>query len=334
MFLMYYFIFVILIIIFVKFYFLEYFNNTNIINDNNYLWSKRADQIKPYNLLETEIVSNKKTIIQNINDSNNILWIRNTSNQSNLLTDLDHLGNNLNLIKKPIILITSDGDRSVPSSYKTELVDKILNSKNILKWCTQNYDKSIIHPKLNYYPIGLDLHSKQFLPSNTLNLSNPSLIRKEKIKLYLNIRNKYNSNNKNNNIFCDSHLSKTHPDRPIMHEKIKKNPLINFQNKRINFEKILEKYASHKFVLSPRGNGLDCHRTWEVFLLGSIIITESTSLDQMYIDNNLPVIIVNDYNELNNIDSKELNNLFLKNKNKCSLDNILPKFKPSYWINK
>jgi hypothetical protein len=333
MFLIYYLIFIMIIILFIKFYFLEHFNDKNIIIDN-YLWSKRVVDVKPYNLLDTEIVSSKNTIIKHINNCDKILWIRNSSKNSNVVTDLDHVGNNLNLIKKPIILITSDGDRSVPSSYKTELVNKILNSKNILKWYTQNYDKSIIHPKLDYYPIGLDLHCKGYLPDSNKNFDREKLI-KEKILIYHDLRKKYNSSNKKiNKIFCDAHLRHSHPSRPIMYEKIKNNKLINFQNERVKIQDIFEKFASHRFVLSPRGNGLDCHRTWEIFLLGSIVITETSSLDQMYIDNNLPVIILNDYNELNNYDINKLNELYNLHKNKCIENNILDKFKPSYWYNK
>jgi hypothetical protein len=48
-------------------------NNLNIdLKKDNILWSKRADQITPYNLLETEFVSSNNTIIKNINNSNKI----------------------------------------------------------------------------------------------------------------------------------------------------------------------------------------------------------------------------------------------------------------------
>ena len=49
---------------------------------------------------------------------------------------------------------------AVPSSYDKLLVSKLLESPKILKWYTQNYDKTINHNKLGYYPIGLDMHTK------------------------------------------------------------------------------------------------------------------------------------------------------------------------------
>jgi hypothetical protein len=35
--------------------------------------------------------------------------------------------------------------------------------------------------------------------------------------------------------------------------------------------------ASHRFVVSPPGNGIDCHRTWESLYLGSIPIVKASA---------------------------------------------------------
>ena len=331
-------IFVILWIILFLFVFSLKINNANIENFENkkendlFLWSKRATNLSSYNLLDTETISAKDVVKREIKNSKDIVWIRNTSKNNEYTTDLDHFSSLLNELDKPIILITSDGDRSVPSSYNEKMVSKILDSPKILKWYTQNYDKTITHPKLSYYPIGLDMHTEKFLDYPQNNITKLSYYRNKKFNLFLKIRKAFN-NKKKNKIFCDSHLSVSHSRRKQMHNILKNNKLIDFQNKRVSNKQILKKYAQYKFVLSPRGNGLDCHRTWEVLLLGSIVITETSSLDDMYIKNNLPVIIVNNYNELNNKSFKELDIWWNKNKSKCEKENILPKFKPSYWYN-
>jgi len=49
-------------------------------------------------------------------------------------------------------------------------------------------------------------------------------------------------------------------------------------------------------VVSPHGNGLDCHRTWESLVLGNIVIVKRSSLDPMY--EGLPVVIVDDWREV------------------------------------
>ena len=115
-----------------------------------------------------------------------------------------------------------------------------------------------------------------------------------------------------------------------MYDILRDNQMINFLNEKVSQSEIIKKYAEHRFVLSPRGNGIDCHRTWEIFLLGSIVITETSSLDDMYISNNLPVIILKDFNELNKMDYNNLDNLWTKNK--CNIKNIKEKFNPYYWV--
>ena len=51
-----------------------------------------------------------------------------------------------------------------------------------------------------------------------------------------------------------------------------------------------------KFVISPPGNGIDCHRTWEALYLGAIPIVRTSSLDPMY--EGLPVLIVNEWSDI------------------------------------
>ena len=51
------------------------------------------------------------------------------------------------------------------------------------------------------------------------------------------------------------------------------------------------------FVLSPHGNGLDCHRTWEAIALGCIPVVKTSPLDRLF--SGLPVLIVNSWSDLN-----------------------------------
>ncbi len=58
-----------------------------------------------------------------------------------------------------------------------------------------------------------------------------------------------------------------------------------------------ETKLNYAFSISPHGNGLDCHRTWEDLALGCIVIVKTSPLDPLY--EGLPVIIVQDWNEVN-----------------------------------
>ena len=58
-----------------------------------------------------------------------------------------------------------------------------------------------------------------------------------------------------------------------------------------------DEWRKHKFVLSPRGAGEDTHRTWEAVITGCIPIVKSSLLDELYEE--LPIVVVNDWNEIN-----------------------------------
>ena len=60
---------------------------------------------------------------------------------------------------------------------------------------------------------------------------------------------------------------------------------------------IYQRNREYPFWLSPRGNGIDCHRTWEALYLDVIPIVWNSSLNVLY--ENLPVLIINDHRELN-----------------------------------
>ena len=58
-----------------------------------------------------------------------------------------------------------------------------------------------------------------------------------------------------------------------------------------------DEWRKHKFVLSPRGAGEDCHRTWEAIIVGCIPIVKSSLLNELY--EYLPILVVNDWTEIN-----------------------------------
>ncbi len=62
--------------------------------------------------------------------------------------------------------------------------------------------------------------------------------------------------------------------------------------------------AESKFVLSPAGNGFDCHRTWEAMYLGAIPILRRAHWP--FVNKNLPVLLVNEWDELLKLDLNEI----------------------------
>lgn len=296
----------------------------NDLSINNIIWSKGPIRNK-YSKVQTETSSSKHTIINIINSitpTNNIIFIRNGSN--NYVTDLEIFANHLELIKCPIVLITTDGDREMPRSHETTTIHKLLESNIIIKWYTQNYDGSTIHPKLKPFPIGFDLHSPQWLINDSIS---------SKITFMLNTRVLSATTNRiKNKILSDTHNSITHPERIELYNTIKDNNCIDFAN-HMTFKEITELYNKYNFALSPRGGGLDCHRTWELFLAGVIVITKTSTIDDMYTKNNLPVVILKDWSELNDNLENKMKDWYTEHIEKTSIDNIYERLTFNYWLN-
>tara|TARA_R100000005_G_C4976831_1_gene187939 strand:- start:521 stop:1321 length:801 start_codon:yes stop_codon:yes gene_type:complete len=84
--------------------------------------------------------------------------------------------------------------------------------------------------------------------------------------------------------------------------------------------------ARHKFVFSPRGNGLDCHRTWEALYLRTIPIV--LRVEGMRYFEDLPIYFVDDWSE---ITEESLNKFYQKMLNS---EYNLGKMKISWWKDK
>jgi len=75
------------------------------------------------------------------------------------------------------------------------------------------------------------------------------------------------------------------------------------QNEKLQWNEYMKDLSSHKFAISPQGNGVDCHRTWECLYLGVIPIVQKSN--PMSYFNDLPILFVDDYEV---IDDDFLNN--------------------------
>jgi hypothetical protein len=63
-----------------------------------------------------------------------------------------------------------------------------------------------------------------------------------------------------------------------------------------SFSDFWREVSQSKFVLSPLGLEVDCTRTWECFILGSIPIVERSFLDPLY--DKLPILLVHSWDEI------------------------------------
>ena len=84
-------------------------------------------------------------------------------------------------------------------------------------------------------------------------------------------------------------------ERKQVWDTFKKENWVN-TTQNLSLQKFYFDLASHKFVISPRGNGVDCHRTWEALYLRTVpIVKRSTHMNEF---SDLPIYYVDDWSEI------------------------------------
>ncbi|CAJ1945079.1 unnamed protein product [Cylindrotheca closterium] len=110
---------------------------------------------------------------------------------------------------------------------------------------------------------------------------------------------------------------------PIVNETAKKS--LFFASKYEGTEGYFGELKKHRFLISPPGNGLDTHSTWEALLCGCVPIVPHSALDPVYED--LPVWLVNSWDEVTDASVKEKEEYFKKNANTYKWEKLYR----SYW---
>jgi hypothetical protein len=162
----------------------------------------------------------------------------------------------------------------------------------LLKWFAANVT-GITHPKLFPIPRGLP---NRFLPYGNLDVIKKVAPLRDNtnrpILAYLNF-NTYTYPSERNvvlKLFQDYDWV-FHPVRdPLAEGKPSQHAHAHVRSQ----EDYLTELSQSKFVISPRGYGLDCYRTWEALTLGAIPIVTTSGLDPMFED--LPILIIQDWN--------------------------------------
>lgn len=256
------------------------------------LWSKGFSQYCDFRgpdwywLSETESCQSEQFFFDHYAKARGLVWVRlSTHSREALLCDLDNFVRAaLPTITRPFALLTTDGDVSVPSELDGRTVKALLECPWLISWHTQNHD-GYDHPKLAPLPIGLDLHTKRPRTSPRQLVSMLQTIRERRLPIdQLPLR-----------VFSDLAFSIT-PERAEAVATLERCEHVDVLTSRLSPSQIWTRYAQYPFVVSARGNGLDCHRTWELLYLGCIVITKRSSLDPLY--SGLPVVLVSDWTEV------------------------------------
>lgn len=174
----------------------------------------------------------------------------------------------------PYILVTHNSDGSTPAAFGS-----YLNDAKIIAWFGQNMDIAY-HPKLFPIPIGIanrawahgDPHALQRTRSKL-----PAIKSNDKL-LYMNFA-----------------IGNNPKERQPVYDYFKTKSFCTVESPQ-SFEGYLNNMAQFKFVVSPPGNGLDCHRVWEALLVGCVPVVKTSTLDALYKD--LPILIINNWEQI------------------------------------
>jgi hypothetical protein len=256
------------------------------------LWSKGiasfCDFSGPdwYRYAPTESTQTKDFFREHYIGARDVIWVRlSTLARDPQTCDLDTFATTvLPTITAPFTLLTTDGDASVPSDLLKDTVERILDNPFLVFWYSQNCDGS--HLKIKPFPIGLDLHTP-------LSFATPAALVRQ-LKALNEQRDR--SPSRSPRIFSDFSISRASHQRQELVEALGGCPHVDFLQKRVSRRAIWKLYSQYPFVLSTTGNGMDCHRTWELLCLGCIVATKTSPLDPLY--EGLPVLIVEEWRQL------------------------------------
>lgn len=166
------------------------------------------------------------------------------------------------LLTTKFILITHYGD------HESGLHKGILSNPLLIKW----YGQNMATQSSKTMPIPIGLENKYWKRTN------------------IDIIEKHSSNKKENLVYLNFSLN-THPERPKIMSLMLRKGFTKHENSPWN--QYIETLSKYKFCISPRGNGIDCHRIWECLYLGVIPIVTKTVHLEMFSD--LPILFVHNY---------------------------------------
>ena len=200
-------------------------------------------------------------------------------------------------IQARFALVTGDEDWLIPESFAGSA--ELLNSPKLVYWFSQNLDASARHPKLQALPIGLDFHTI----SNGPRWGHAQATPAEQEAEFEGLRQQMPATEErlplaHADFHFNKHKQQTYgDDRHSVQRQLDGNPSVVFQTSKLKRIELWREKTRYAFVVSPHGNGLDCHRTWESLVLGNIVIVKRSSLDPLY--EGLPVVIIDDWREIN-----------------------------------
>lgn len=197
---------------------------------------------------------------------------------------------------------------------------------------THNGDKPVTDEIINYFPNLKNIFGQNIMTKSNKAIPIPIGLENDYVKGQPERKKvlfkKSNSNVQPNRlIYLNCNIKTYKNDRQTAYNyfsNVKWCTVDQYNN--VKYLDYINNILDHHFCVSPRGNGLDCHRTWEILYLNRYpIMKKYHGLELLYKD--FPVVFIDDWCD---ITEDFLNKQLIKIKNTCYDKD---KFKFSYWKN-
>jgi hypothetical protein len=206
-------------------------------------------------------------------------------------------------INKKFVLISHNSDMNIMGGFRT-----LLNSPYLEHWFAQN--NLMQHQRISSIPIGLE---NSWMNNNGL-VSAYDCIRKINIE-------------KTSRILYGFNVQTNVSERAIALRELMRSSVSDKVNVDAQlYRKILNRYM---FVASPKGNGIDCHRTWEALYLNVVPIVKNNDFYKTLPD--FPGLILNEWSDISKFTEADLALIFKEKIEKIE-DSEIIWFR--YWQNK
>ena len=185
------------------------------------------------------------------------------------------------------MLVTHNSDYSQP--FKQHL--GYLNDTKILHWFAQN-PLLANHPKLSAIPLGLEsARLNRASPEGYLEARQQALTR-NKEGVVLNFTPRGSERQGLLSKFANVSWATI---QELGYGRYQGNGTTQLSSRELH-GRFLVDMSQYRFAISPQGNGLDCHRIWEMLVIGVMPIVRRSNLDPLFDD--LPVLLVDDWSEI------------------------------------
>jgi len=176
-------------------------------------------------------------------------------------------------IHVPYVLVTHNSDLPVDESLSATA------SPNVVRWFAQNSTHA--DPRIVPLPIGLENlhHYNAGIPERFERMQGVVAPKKARILVSFS-------------------LGINVPERRLAYETAGSMPCADRLPARLEQAEYIQTLLGYQFVLSPPGNGLDTHRTWEAMYLRVVPIVKDSVAMRSFAALGMPLWIVDDWDEL------------------------------------